>query len=1790
MAFLGGVLHSIQPKLGQHKGEINNALSTLKSTNLNGITKYKAAVAVVASGVRTYNVRVAASNESVKSVITTLQGQVNENFKKAVSFILNDNGVSGAPTNYSDKDVTEAERQINDKLQQCQQNATTFITNLDISNTSRSPHKESITDLNAKLKDTLENVRRTVEYESARLEGVKVQEEKVFENTKRQITDVLSNLNVRVDCSISEQVKLLVSKLKGKVDPILADLKGIDSKFAKNVFELEQWIANAEAAVKAALEKVEAVINEVDETKRKAKNKQEIETAAEFIRGLSSTLNDDFALKNEQFRKAVEAIKSATEQLNQLHTSVKGEVTDKLGQIQQHLDVKDTELKGKIKGEMKTYVEDIVFKNIRREVEKIKNGVQKDNGRSGVNGNSIEKRWEELKEQIMQLVGEINGPGITDDAEPVDKYRGIKGIREKVKEFANSFNKRNFEAVVKGWIRMILDKDEVVKKAISAYVSASEPNAFNTAYINESNKVIEEEGIKQIAHEIKEKLKNDVITKAVAAFETVQSSSTDNEITKSIRAVMKACDEFADKLNAELENDTYSSSGVNSFVWGIIEAVDKKVENGGNSGKAGKHMLRGVVLSILPALQSSARRTAKTLERFTSDTKGQNLGFNLGSSVEAAINSVIAIGNEFDVSDRTGKGYGKRLNDALAAVKKQIDELHNNLDTAPQRSRSTGPKNILGEDISASIATNVKWATVDPQLGKLLKDTADAGIQKFHEKLQQEVVEKILDPVDKEVTKHEQSANKAYTDIIQRVNEITGGLFQMCNAIKQAASSDPQSAKAKLTELRDTYFKHYEKSKKDANESIKKIHSQLSELRNELASKPLQSTEKLLSFIDTAAGQVTREMQRQVNTQVKQATDQLTTHARRQYVEALKFALRQFADKVTEELSELPGEIENDKHIGLKGFMEAFYGANSGDNINKLQDGIDLRTVCHGFEKFLGPLNTYMNSEIDRLKEEEHKKNPTLQKPQDPYSKQLNNVYSKLSTVIGHIMSNNYYDHNLPTKLAELTATVADLKLDGFPNPVTGMLGGISGGCRQLVDVLGDVYISKYDGLTIKWEKDEKTNQNCAKAFLTILPTIFHGLHWLFYNGGNKWQDYKVAGSANGDRKADELKTYLTDAGYDIQHLRKSLTGMGVTGKLYKGFHRLGEFNKPPKDFDSIEECTQYFKKHEGLLSRLFDHLHAYYNVCHLPTSHTKHPTSVYQMLTWLNGLPHNPVYDALSFDGFNGLFEKPKQAQPETQGDDPTVEVLDDLSLPAHPNPITPASLSNALTEVCSQAEDVLLSILGYGHDDGIYAVDFNTNECKLDYPGNPGQCLDLLLDILRRVFYQLRFLYQQCSNTTKLGGWKDCVYGQQIGNSGWQCNSIQCPNQECKLKADQKGGQKANQKCNQHPQCGVKSPLQSFLEDGLQGFLPHTFSKPGCKLTCTVKNHHGIPCVTPMGFTECSIVASHTSKGSRLYLALKEFCGTASSPLTKLCTQLNCLLPTAPKTLGDMFSFYYNFINNWAGSGREHRLDAFNTAVTNANFQNEYVDLDPTAIIGKFGHVHSREKADLCSLVCTEKSATTCGPYLQSLNNDITVAFASKHAANYLSWIVYATETFYDLLKKLYDDCCGTCGGDTPKCRVARGQHTCNVANQQSSDNDSDTCNSIVKCQHTRPTIYKYGFVHHDVVSLAGQTRRTCKDFCNALNKVLNKEEKIGARLAELIYRTIPEFLFRIREPFIWTLVALWSLSLLYLLHITVVRLDVLRIRSHLRSPSSHRIAAQSLLAAARVKALANVKYFSP
>ncbi|CDR71683.1 hypothetical protein, conserved [Babesia bigemina] len=776
-----------------------------------------------------------------------------------------------------------------------------------------------------------------------------------------------------------------------------------------------------------------------------------------------------------------------------------------------------------------------------------------------------------------------------------------------------------------------------------------------------------------------------------------------------------------------------------------------------------------------------------------------------------------------------------------------------------------------------------------------------------------------------------------------------------------------------------------------------------------------------------------------------------------------------------------------------------------------------------------------------------------------------------------------------------------------FADPNTAILDGIRVGLRGFVNEMRKAYISSYDcAKGITWDgtftdKAPEESRNGVKVFLTIQKMLSDDLTELYTQLTEKTVLRGLKIYASSDDKENTLGDLLQKCGYKLGSENGRQDGEVQCSAKMMGRNILGHLTQNIQNAhynEHLKQCRPNRKRYNfgliDIIACIFQHVNQYYTVCHLPTvQSSKLPCNIYQMLSWLCGLTYNQVYPQLSLNAFSDLFDKGEQSAPADSEDVSFVDETAD-ALPAYPHEVSVANLSTTLMEVCHHSYEVLCAILGHGHAGGRYACDFNTNPDKLSYPSNPSKCLDLCIEILIRLYNQLYFIYVQCHRLSNAVSWRDCYYGRHVGGSSWECNEIQCAD----LIANQRGAQKCNQNaaqtCEQHPKCGIKSPLQSFLEDGLPGFLPHPFKTPNCKLTCEAPNHRGIPCKTPMGFADISVTASHTKKGSHLAEALAALCGTPNTPLAAICASLTCLLQRAPQTLDDMFSFYYHLLKGWNGSNSKrntHKCYAFNDAVTKAHFGEAYPDLDITTIFKGSDHrTGNHVNGELHSLFTCDygnKTEMECGRYMQPFGHNIWTVFSEVNADKYLTWIVYLTEAFYDLLKKLYEECCKNCKTPGSRCHGKTCHQNCLVSH---TSTHSKNCRSIAQCPFTRPTLCKYGFVFQSESNLSGtygpETKRTCQDFCNALNKVLKK----GNVLGDLTYITIPNFLWKIREKFFWTTVALWLLSFLYLTHIMVIRLDLLHIKSHLHSPSSHRIAAQSLLAAARVNKLNRVFYLQP
>ncbi|GBE63214.1 hypothetical protein, conserved [Babesia ovata] len=1150
--------------------------------------------------------------------------------------------------------------------------------------------------------------------------------------------------------------------------------------------------------------------------------------------------------------------------------------------------------------------------------------------------------------------------------------------------------------------------------------------------------------------------------------------------------------------------------------------------------------------------------------------------------------------------DSEGKDFSdKTFTDQFENCEQQLDHFTQAVQKLVKKSNQTNTVDAYLTDLNSMISTSIEKVGFTSDI----TDKTTRGLLKIKEELvtleSRDVggAKQTIDSILTKIKKLEDAAKfvedmgvKAEERMKQLKNELQIKLDIVGGNISYADTLIQNATKAVRTTL---------------NAAFDVTHDNLLRLKVFLINTVTDAFQKSETAVD--------KLQKTLITKVEDAFHIVTTEVRMLFSESRGADLLALKALVERQLFTVVSIIHDDLTTGVKGLLNNIdtYLVHGGAPYI-FQNLKDFKVVSRDLKTFLDALLSYTTEQVRTPS-----KTKKGEKEDSDESKKVAEIQRAVDKLLSHLSNPDKlynFDYDFQLKLSALTDAVQALhaeKFAGHQNPE--LLDALKKGMLGVTGELGHAYVNAYDGrkftenlVDAKYELTPSNNttiitlrdygEKCSKVCATVFFILFRDMKNLKIGCGDKW-------TSNTTYSASGLGTFLKKSGYKVSKYENGHEGELRNKPDFKAdkiydllIHEhtpvpSGDKFRLLDDYDDLDDENSV--KHYSVLKRLYNHLESFYRVSHLNIPpKPRAPSSIYQMLTWCSGLRYNYVFDNLCLYLME-LFGKPEGYKDSKYSDIPSAL----LQLDAHPHTITYDSLIPLLKKVCQNARKPLIAVLGYGHADGVYAVDHFNNSSNLSYPSSAAVCFDMLLDILQRLYQQLYFVLTQCLRGKSTSGWRDCHYGRHVGGSSWRCNYLQCADQTC----NQKHNQAVKQTANQHSDCGLKSPFQSFLEDGLQGFLSHSITSPGCKLTCSVTNHRGIPCKTPMGFGEISTMASQTQKGERLMRVLRDLCGDSEKPLSKLCGYLVCLTHRAPQTLGDMFAFYQGFITDYTGGfyGNKqspvHTKGALKDAVTEAYFGQEH-PFDPSPLFGMVGHVDSDIKGDLYSIsTCTSDSVNSCGLFVQPLTLNIYRIFSSKHKSNYLSWIVYLTETFYDLLKKLFDECDAKCGAKGSNCHNKCCVKKCPVSSKTSTPCNHDSeCRSIVKCQNTLPTLYRHGFTYGNAESLNGEygagKKRTCKDFCKALKNVLNEDKNVEAPLAKLIYVTIPDFLWKIREPFSLTLLALWSLSLLYLLHIAVVRLDVLRIRSHLRSPSSHRIAAQSLLAAARVKALANVKYFSP
>ncbi|CDR71624.1 hypothetical protein, conserved, partial [Babesia bigemina] len=237
MGFLSGVLSNIYNHLGQHKGEITEAIDTLKQNKHAGKKGFNVAIVKVVEGVRGYNESVRKSNKKVSDPINTLKEQMEE-LKKSVSEINTNNSVQG-------HDFTTKKERVDKELKKCTDNARGFyfgIHNADA----------DILDLNNNCKTKVDYAVIAVEHETKRLDELHKQAEYDFGDVESAIYQRLANLKNKVNDQICREVNSLINDLKSLVRNILEKLNQIKQTLETCVNNLDEWIEAAKQVVAAA--------------------------------------------------------------------------------------------------------------------------------------------------------------------------------------------------------------------------------------------------------------------------------------------------------------------------------------------------------------------------------------------------------------------------------------------------------------------------------------------------------------------------------------------------------------------------------------------------------------------------------------------------------------------------------------------------------------------------------------------------------------------------------------------------------------------------------------------------------------------------------------------------------------------------------------------------------------------------------------------------------------------------------------------------------------------------------------------------------------------------------------------------------------------------------------------------------------------------------------------------------------------------------------------------------------------------------------------------------------------------------------------------------------------------------------------------------------------------------------------------------------------------------------------------------------------------------------------------
>ncbi|GBE63352.1 hypothetical protein, conserved [Babesia ovata] len=501
---------------------------------------------------------------------------------------------------------------------------------------------------------------------------------------------------------------------------------------------------------------------------------------------------------------------------------------------------------------------------------------------------------------------------------------------------------------------------------------------------------------------------------------------------------------------------------------------------------------------------------------------------------------------------------------------------------------------------------------VNNELATLLKATADKAIGQLQNAVNGTVVP-TLNTVKQAVPHLESSAKEARLTLIKHSGTVTEKFAALCKAVKDIADNSSSNESLKglkqiLTDFQTVMLKG------GKSEQLQKIVNDLSELMGRTLVNAIETAD---TFITTDAFAISApiidSLHAHVNQEVKDATEKITTQARRQYVTSIISLLTEFANQTNWELKDLPQEIEDDKHIGVKGFMEKL----ESEFILEVQQIDAIDTVVRPNEN--SPLSKgakFLNNAFTALFDKLRK--------QTDFSPNYDKLWPSkeaLTKLLSGLVTSQHFNHDFRVNLQTLKNRLGELVPQKFGDgdcPL--LLNALTKGLPDIVTQLGHAYVNKYSGED--WKKNHADKY--ANIMLTSTSTLYEELYHLFYSCHKDWSKLKIDGSEKVTKNKGDFEKYLESQGYNTVNLiNKNHTGQEVAEKLKTAFSNYDDFDTPSDlRYSDVGTYLNSIRREWGPMSLLYRHLATYYSVCHtrIPTA-PKSPCSIRDMLGWMCGL-----------------------------------------------------------------------------------------------------------------------------------------------------------------------------------------------------------------------------------------------------------------------------------------------------------------------------------------------------------------------------------------------------------------------------------------------------------------------------------------------------------------------------------------------------------------------------------------